>query len=100
MTNHERYAEATNEAKRAFMAQQLFPMRSRQECREIAEIASLIYWWEIEPAQKAAKTEQAIEMFKKGATLSYIAATLKLSEQRVREALAGISRTRDLFTQD
>lgn len=88
MAHHFRYAEATSEAKREYMAQQLFPDEDPFECQQIARRAALIYWWEVEPVERVMQAQKVRELYGAGETMTGIAGILKLSREKVRAALA------------
>jgi len=88
MARHPRFAEATSEAKREHMAGQLFPNLSLRDRRDIAERAALIYWWDVEPIERVTKAERVRALYDAGESIRGIAAALKMSEAKVREALA------------
>lgn len=87
MARHPRYLEATSEAKREFMAQQLYPQLDPFECRRIGARSALIYWWEVEPTERMTKEERARELYAAGENIRNIVAILKISEPKVRVAL-------------
>lgn len=89
LVRHERFPEANNDARRQFLSKKLFPDEPPFIQHKVAELASLIYWRDIEPEKRATKTEQAREMYRKdGATIRHIAAVLHMPEARVREAIS------------
>lgn len=92
LAQHPRFAEATSEEKREFMATQLFPdldsdMHGFRTAVSIAKRAVLIYWWDVEPIERATKAERARALRAQGETIRNIAAVLKMSEAKVRAAL-------------
>jgi hypothetical protein len=91
MARHPRFAEATSDAKRTFMAEQLFGDILRSEplsytAEKVAARAHLIYWWDIEPAEWATQAERVRELRTQGKSIRHIAAELRMSEARVRAA--------------
>ncbi len=87
--------EATSSSKRAFVAKQLFPdIADDHNLSRIADLASLIHWWDIEPAQQAHVAEHAIDLRRKGESIRNIAATLRISEGKVRAATSDFSKGR------
>lgn len=88
MARHARYPEATSEAKREYMAQQLFPDEDPIECQRIARRSVVIYWWEVEPAERASNAQRARELYDAGETLTTIAALFKMSRDKVKALLA------------
>jgi hypothetical protein len=100
---HPRFPEATNDAKRVFMAEQLFSnaidelqeasghsytyQLGRINAQAVAERATLIYWWEVEPTERASKAERARDLRRQGESIRNIAAVLKMPEGRVRAVL-------------
>lgn len=92
LAHHPRFPEATSEAKREFMAQQIFSdslaeAELRFISRRIAQRAQLIYWWEVELVERVAKAERARNLRAQGESIRNIAAVLKMSETKVRAAL-------------
>jgi hypothetical protein len=95
MAIHPRFPDAKSEEKRTFMAERLFGEDLRKEDpfhqifpHSIARRASLIYWWDIEPAERASVEERARELHRNGVSVRNIAATLHISEAKVRAALS------------
>lgn len=89
---HPRFPEATSEEKREFMASQLFPnldsdMHGYRTAVSIAKRAVLIYWWDVEPVEKATKAERTRALRAQGESIRNIAGILKMSEAKVRAAL-------------
>lgn len=92
LAQHVRFPEATSEEKREYMASQLFPDLTDDgwpTSRAIARRAMLIYWWDIEPAEKATKDERARGLYAQGESIRNIAAILKMSEAKVKAAIMG-----------
>ena len=87
LVHHERFSEATNENKREYMAAQLFPDQSPLAIRNIISLAQAIYWWDIEPAERATKGERIRELRSLGFSIRHIASMLRMPESQVREAL-------------
>lgn len=87
MVRHPRFSEATSQEKREYMASQLYPEAHRFEVRDIALRASLIYWWEFEPGEKAKTKERIKDLYSQGETIRNIAAVLKITEARVKQAI-------------
>jgi hypothetical protein len=93
MAEHPRFSDATSEAKREFMANQLFPDLDNDEilwyetATSIAQRAALIYWWDIDPVDKATKIERVQSLHNEGESIRNIAAILKMSESKVRAAI-------------
>lgn len=93
MAHHPRFLGAKSAAKREFMAAQLFPDVTDVPmlgftARGIAERATLIYWWEVEPGATVTKGARAMDLYARGDSIPNIAAVLKMSESNVRAALA------------
>jgi hypothetical protein len=86
MARHHRFIEATNEAKRAYMAEQLFP--EEEYAASIADRAVLIYWWEVEPVERVTFVEKVRHLWQQGERVSGIAAILQVSQEKVRRAVA------------
>lgn len=93
MAHHPHFSDAASEEKREFMASQLFAhsnvltlLGSRAPLL-IARRAVLIYWWEVEVAEKVTKHERAKQLHAQGESIRNIAAILKLSEAKVRAAI-------------
>jgi hypothetical protein len=91
---HPRFPEAKSEEKRVFMAERLFGDDLRKEApvhqlfpHSIARRASLIYWWDIEPGERATVEERARELHQNGLSIKNIAATLHISDAKVRAAI-------------
>jgi hypothetical protein len=91
MARHERYVEASNEAKRQFMAEKLFPEHDGDH-RRIAELAGLIYWWEVEPSDRATIAVRVNDLYHEGLSVKNIATTLKMPEAKVKALLADSER--------
>lgn len=97
MATHPRFSEATSEEKREFMASQLFPDVTEEmalgyrSAASIARRAVLIYWWDIEPIEKVTKAERVRALHAQGESIRNIAAVLKMSEAKVKAALAEAS---------
>jgi hypothetical protein len=92
---HPRFPEANSQEKREFMAAQLFQHAlhsvdgaTRFTAGTIAAHASLVYWWNIEPVEWASKTQRVRDLRREGLSVRSIAAALKISEGKVRGALA------------
>jgi hypothetical protein len=93
---HPRFPEAKSEEKREFMVARMFGDDLRKEPlsyqifpHSIAHRASLIYWWDIEPSERATIEERARQLRDDGMSIKNIAATLHISEAKVRAALNG-----------
>lgn len=88
---HARFSEASSEAKRRFMAEELFAADPELavQSRRIAELAQLIYWWDVEPLERVTKADRARELYLEGHNIRSIATTLKMSEAKVRDAIMG-----------
>jgi hypothetical protein len=87
LARHERFPEATNDDKRRYMAEQLFPDNDEYDLREIVTLAQMVYWWEVEPELRAAKELKARDLWAKGETIRNIAAILKMPEAKVKTAI-------------
>lgn len=87
IAKHERFLDVSNDAKRVFMAEQLYPEVEEDEAAIIAHRATLVYWWDIEPEQRAARAERARELYGAGESVKTVAGILKMSEAEVRKAL-------------
>jgi hypothetical protein len=88
MVRHPRYIEATSEAKREYMAQQLFPDEHPWACRQIALLAALHHWWDVAPSEHASKVQQVRDLYDAGQNITSIAAILKMSRDKVKALLA------------
>lgn len=86
LVRHERFSEATNDGKRLFMTEKLFPNEGIDHHR-IIQLAELIYWWEVEPVERATKAQKARDLRDSGESIKNIAALLKMSEAKVRAAI-------------
>ncbi len=84
MAQHPRFTEATNQDKRTFMANQLFPGIDQWTARHIANQATLIYWWDMEPTERAEVAQRVVALRAQGRSFSSIAAELKISEAKVK----------------
>jgi hypothetical protein len=91
MARHERFPDAKSEEKREFMAKRLFPELESYEAERVADRASLIYWWDVEPTERTTMAERARQLYRSGESIKNIMAVLKLSEARVRAAIASES---------
>jgi hypothetical protein len=89
VASHERFPEATNNEKRAYMVDQLYPGLTPQQRTEVVGLAQAIHWWDIAPAENATKEQQARDLRARGETIRNIAALLKMPETRVRAILEG-----------
>jgi len=87
LARHERFPDATNDDKRRYMAEQLFPDNDEYDLREIVTLAQMVYWWEVEPELRAAKEQKARDLWAKGETIRNIAAILKMPEAKVKSAI-------------
>lgn len=87
LARHPRFSEATSEAKRVYMAHQVFANADPIECQRIAAEATLAYWWTVEPAERATKTQRIRELQDAGESLIDITATLKMSREKVKALL-------------
>lgn len=87
MAQHERFADAKSDAKRDFMAEQLFPNEDRVTRIRIVGLASLHYWWSIQPGETADKDEKARQLHRSGDSLNNIAAALDMSVAKVKRAV-------------
>lgn len=88
MVRHPRYHEATSEAKREFMAEQVFPEENMFEWRRIATRSALIYWWDVEPSERVGKAQRARELYDAGETMAGVSAILNVSREKVKRMLA------------
>lgn len=93
LARHERFPEATNEDKRRYMAEQLFPDNDEYDLREIVTLAQMVYWWEVEPELRAEKEQKARDLWAKGETIRNIAAILKMPEAKVKSAIEEVDTT-------
>jgi hypothetical protein len=97
MAHHPRFSEASNDDKREFMAQQLFPEMAsddplgRRTAMSIAKRASLIYWWDVAPTEKVMKAQRARALYAQGDSIRNIASVLKMSDAKVRAAINEVS---------
>ena len=91
MAQHDRFIDAKSDAKREFMAQQIFPHENEDNRRRIVHLASLHYWWSVEPEEAAAKDEKARQLHQRGETLASIAAALDISTAKVKRAIQSSS---------
>jgi hypothetical protein len=97
MAQHPRFSDATSEAKREFMASQLFPdinadndelsLLGYRPAMSIAQRATLLYWWDIEPLHRATQVERAQSLRNQGESIRNIATILKMSEAKVQAAI-------------
>ena len=92
MAHHPRFREATSDAKREFMAEQLFGDVLRAERlpfapARIAARASLIHWWDVDPNERVTMAERARQLSAEGESKRSIAAILGMSEAKVSAAL-------------
>ena len=76
------------------MARQLFPELAETGGQwpgyyvgTVARRAGLIYWWDVEPGERAALAERVRAMKKQGESNRTIAAVLKISDAKVKQAL-------------
>jgi len=83
MVQNERFTEAKSEAKRSYMASQLFPAESHENHILIAELAFVIHWWHYEPDERAAKMQKAKELYSQGVSPKYVAGLLQMPEAQV-----------------
>lgn len=86
LARHERFPEASSEGKRRHMAEQLFPTEVGQH-KHLAELAALIYWWDVEPQERVTKADRALALYRSGESIKNVAAILKLPESKVRAAI-------------
>lgn len=87
LARHPRYHEATSEAKREYMAEQVFPEEDLFHLRRIAARAALIYWWDVEPSERVGKAERVRQLYDAGETMAGIAAILNVSREKVKRML-------------
>lgn len=92
LAHHPRFSDAKSDAKRQFVAEQLFSDELHNEshrfrARDIASRAEMIYWWEVEPVEKVTRDERIREMRARGDSIRNIAVALKVSEAKVKAAL-------------
>lgn len=87
VASHERFPDASNNEKRAYMVDQIYPGLSPQQRTEVVGLAQAIYWWEIAPAENANREQQIRDLRSKGETIKNIAALLRIPETRVRAIL-------------
>jgi len=88
MAQHERFVEAKSEAKRVYMAGQLFPKESPESLASIAEQAFLIHWWHYEPMERSVKLDRALSLHQKGVALEHISGNLQIPKSQIKEAIA------------
>lgn len=98
IAHHPRFPEATSDAKRQFMVEQVFPeindvFPGYNSALQLVQRANLIYWWDVEPNEKVKLTERVKQMYEDGETIRNIAAILKISEAKVRAAVRNNSET-------
>lgn len=89
MAQHERFIEAKSEAKRIYMAEQLFPDESVETYVQVAEQAFLVHWWHYEPLERSSKIERAVELYRKGIPLEHISGNLQIPKSQIKEAILG-----------
>jgi len=91
---HPRFAEAKSQERREYMAERLYgevlndpagPLRI--DVGSLVRRASLIHWWEVEPAETASIAERVRSLRQGGESILNIAAAVKISPARVRAAL-------------
>jgi hypothetical protein len=87
LAHHPRFRDATSEAKRSFLAQQVFPDAVGRELDVIPDEAMLQYWWEIEPEIQKANAEKVWRLHQAGESLATIAATVGISAPKVKAIL-------------
>lgn len=87
VASHERFPEASNNEKRAYMVDQIYPGLTPDQRAQVVSLAQVIHWWEIAPAENATKEQQARNLRARGETLKNIAAILKIPESRVKSIL-------------
>lgn len=83
---HPRYAEANSDAKRRYVAEQLFP--NEEEIGAIVSLADMIYWWDVEPRERATAAKKVRDLYDSGMTQIAISGVLNLSIDKVRKLLA------------
>jgi hypothetical protein len=93
MARHERFIEAKSDAKRQFMAQQLFPEENVLSANDIANKAALYHWWYIEPGQRVSNVEKSRELYDQGETIKSISAILGIPQTQVKKAIDTTSRS-------
>jgi len=94
LAEHPRFKEANSQEKREFIAEKLFgPELEAHDYHfgvvAIARRASLIYWWEVEPAEQATIADRVRALRDRGTSIRNIAATVKISEAKVRAYVQG-----------
>ena len=87
MAMNERFPEAKSEAKRRFMAEQLFPSEDTTDSRRIADLAALYHWWHVEPTQRVPIAQKACDLYDSGETIQSISLMLSVPQTRVRKAI-------------
>lgn len=87
MARHERFIEAKSDAKRQFMAQQLFPEEDALSANDIANKAVLYHWWYVEPGQRVTNVEKCRELYEQGETIRGISAMLGMPQTQVKKAI-------------
>ena len=88
MAHEPRFVEAKSAEKRRFMAEQLFPDQDSGICREIAERAALVYWWEVAPGERTTQKQKIQELYEGGESISNIAVMLRTSFPKVKAVVA------------
>ncbi|MCE5322812.1 hypothetical protein LLG46_05780 [bacterium] len=93
MARHERFTEAKSDARRQFMAQQMFPEEDTLSANDIANKAVLYHWWYVEPSQRVSNVEKCRELYEQGETIRSISAILGMPQTQVKKAIDSTSRT-------
>ena len=86
LARHPRFTEANSEAKRRFMAEQLFP--DEPGLYSVVSLAELVYWWDVQPVERATKAQRVRELYDSGMSVTAIGGVLNLSTAKVRALLA------------
>lgn len=87
MAHHERFADAKSEAKRIYMATQLFPSEDPRVAQHIASYAALYHWWHLEPGERTSTEDKVNALYQEGQTINNISAILNIPVTRVKKYL-------------
>lgn len=91
MARHERFIEAKSDAKRQFMAQQLFPEEEPYSMNNIANKAVSYHWWYLEPNQRVSNVDKCRELYDQGETIKSISTILGIPQTQVKKAIDATS---------
>ena len=86
LARHPRFAEANSDARRRFVAAQLFP--NEEAVGMIVEYADMLYWWDVEPKEREQTAKQVRKLYDSGMTMRAISGKLNISADRVSKLLA------------